>query len=249
MTKKTIGIERERFIADSEGRIVSAIGTLLPEVWKEAGKQGVPEDLFTYELFAGQIEDRILPCRSLDEARESLLRNDRIMSAAASRLGLAYDYSEAVEADRIASLEVNPFDARHKQIWQSISPERRLSASIVAAVHVHISAAEDEAVRILNVCRPNVVDSLIRIGDHSGFRRINAYRGMAQTDGVPPVFSEFSGLMDYIGSKGGEKNVWDLVRYKPSTKTVEFRMFGATQSVDEAIGYVNACCELIGVRI
>src|SRR3990167_1222628 len=167
---RTFGIERERFISNAQGQIVSAIGKLLPRTHKIAHERRVPEDLFGFELFAGQIEDRTLPCYDIVSLREALVANDDMLLGAASELGLIFD--------------------------------------------------------------------------HSGFRRINAYRTMAETDGIPPTFSGFSEVMSYITSKGGEKDVWDLVRFKPSTDTVEFRMFGATPSIDEIIGYVNACRDI-----
>jgi hypothetical protein len=229
---------------DRQGQIVPQIGILLPKVHELARKNGLPESLFSYELFAGQIEDRTLPYGSLEELERALIVNDKIMSEAASQLGLAFDCSEFMEPSRIADLEVNPFDLRHKTIWRSASLERRTAASIVAAVHIHISATEDEAVKLLNFCRLDVVDKLIAIGDHSNRRRINAYRAMAETEGVPPIFSSFAEVLEYINARGGEKNVWDLVRYKQSTQTIEFRMFGATQKVQEVIGYVSACVDI-----
>ncbi len=244
---KTFGIERERFIMNSLGQIVPKIGILLPAVHKLAGENSLPESLFTHELFAGQIEDRTLPCRNLKELRSALITNDQIMSDVASQLGLTFDYSEFMETSRITALEVNPFDSRHQEIWQAISPERKIAASIVAAVHVHISADEDEAVKLINFCRENVIDALIAIGDHSNRMRINAYRSMAETTGVPQVFASFADIMSYINAKGGEKNVWDLVRYKPSTKTIEFRMFGATSNVDEVLEYVKVCLNLFEI--
>jgi gamma-glutamyl:cysteine ligase YbdK (ATP-grasp superfamily) len=243
---KTYGIERERFIVNRLGQIIPAIGTLLPKVWELAKNSGIPEPekLFSHELFAGQIEDRTPPHRNLRELKKSLELNDRIMLEAASQLDLGFDYSEFVEAERITSLEVNPFDQRHKQIWQSIPPQRRIAASIVAAMHIHVSVTSDEAVKLLNFCRKDVIDKLIDIGDHSNRKRINAYRIMAETEGVPPTFFSSAEVMDYINGKGGEKNVWDLVRYKPSTETIEFRMFGTTQSVEEVLGYVKACIDV-----
>lgn len=241
---RTYGVERERFIVDYSGQIVPRIGILLPRVHEIARDNGLLESLFTYELFAGQIEDRTLPYGSLEELERAMILNDRIMSEAASQFGLAFECSEVVEASRITSLEVNPFDPRHKSIWQSAPLERRTAASIVAAVHVHMSVAEGEAVRLLNFCRRNVIDDLIDIGDHSNRRRINAYRAMAETEGVPPMFSSFAEVLKYIDAKGGEKNVWDLVRYKRSTGTIEFRMFGTTQNVQEALGYVKACIDV-----
>ncbi len=241
---RTFGIERERFIVNSTGKIVPAIGKLLPRIHQVAKQQKVPEKLFSFELFAGQVEDRTPPCKNMKEIKDALEINDDIMLKAANDLGLLFDHSEIIKESRIAGLEVNPFSSRHYNIWASISHERRLAASIVAAVHVHVSVSNEEAVEIINLCRKNVINSLVRIGDHSNFRRINAYRIMAEDDGIPPMFSSFSEITEYIVSKGGEKNVWDLVRFKPSTGTIEFRMFGATPSIKEIVGYIQACCDL-----
>ena len=72
---KTYGIERERFIMNSLGQIVPKIGILLPKVHELAKRKGLPEKLFTYELFAGQIEDRILPYSNLKELKKALKKN------------------------------------------------------------------------------------------------------------------------------------------------------------------------------
>lgn len=239
---RTIGIERERFIVNSKGKIVPSIGTLLPRIRERAAKREIDPELFTYELFAGQIEDRIPPCKNKAEVTLALVRNDAVMTEAADELALAFDYSEMADANRIDRFEVNPFNERHAHIWSAISKERRIAASQVAAIHVHLAALPHEAVSVLNKCREDVVQRLIALGDHSGLRRIRAYQAMAEVSGVPPIFTSFDEIMNYIDSKGGEKNVWDLVRYKPSTKTVEFRMFGTTPNIDEILGYIDACC-------
>ena len=242
----TIGVERERFIMRrSDGKIVPMIGTLLPIIQNVAEKNALPPSLFCYELFAGQIEDRTMPCDSLRQLREALAANDSVMEEVANQNGLAFCFSEFIEESQIASLEVNPFDQRHQDIWGSLSQERRVAASAVAAVHIHLAVSEKKAVKLLNACRKEAVDRLSKIGDHSNGKRIAAYVTMAQTLGIPPVFSDFQSVIRYIDDHGGEKNVWDLVRYKPSTKTVEFRMFGATQSVEEIIEYGTACIELL----
>lgn len=242
----TLGIERERFIISRyNNKIVSAIGTLLPKVQKIGKNMGLPVNLFGYELFAGQIEDRTLPCDSLPMLKNALIANDSVMDEVANQDGLAFDFSEFVEENQIEKLEVNPFDQRHQNIWRSISSERRSAASRVASVHVHLSVCEHKALRLLNACRKTEIERLISIGDHSQGRRIETYRKMAETDGIPPEFRSFEDVLAYINSHGGEKNVWDLVRYKPSTKTIEFRMFGSTNSVREVIGYVKACLELL----
>jgi len=63
------------------------IGDLLPAAWKEAKKQGLPESLFTYELFAGQVEDRTLPCDSLVDLRMALEKNDEIIFWSCQNVG------------------------------------------------------------------------------------------------------------------------------------------------------------------
>jgi len=241
---RMFGIERERFIVDAQGNIVSEIGRLLPRVHQTAVGLGISEERFTYELFAGQAEDRTPPCRSVDGVRDMLTANDAVLIKAATEFELSFEHSELVEERRIVSLVANPFDERHQKIWESISHERRVAASIVAAIHVHISVNKDEVVWILNQCRGEVLERLISIGDHSKLRRIAKYRNMAQSDGVPPEFSNLEDVMGYIKSKGGEKNVWDLVRFKPSTHTIEFRMFGATANIEEIIQYVNVCHDI-----
>lgn len=242
----TIGIERERFIVDKKQKmIVPAINVLLPIAWKAAAKKGLPTDLFGYELFAGQIEDRTPPCKSLLAVKKALEINDDILNEVSSNNGLEFDFSEFVEEKQITRLEVNPFDQRHKGIWQSISTERRSAASRVAAVHVHLSATEKQAVALLNSCRKKVITSLIEAGDHSNGKRIATYRIMSQSEGTQPLFRGFKELLAYIDSKGGERNVWDFVRYKPSTKTLEFRMFGTTADIKEIINYVKLCLSVL----
>ncbi len=242
---RTYGIERERFIVDSFKKVTPSIGILLPKVHEIARKNNLPEDLFSYELFAGQIEDRTLPCLHLKDLRKALCQNEQIILEAGRELDLSFDYSEIVEEKRVSCFKVNPFNLRHKKIWEEISSKKRIAASVVAGVHVHISVDQEKAIEVLNSCREDVVNKLISIGDHSSMKRINAYKVMAETKGIPPIFSSFSELMEYINKKGGERNVWDLVRYKPSTKTIEFRMFGSTENVEEIIGYVKACLDII----
>ena len=246
----TIGAERERFIVNkTTGKITPAIGVLLPKVQKICRQQGIPISLFGHELFAGQIEDRTLPCDTLKDLQAALEANDALLETAVAGDSLSFDFSELVTESRVEKLEVNPFDERHLHIWSSITQERRSAASRVTAVHIHLGVNKAQAVALLNACRREQIENLIRMGDHSSGARIRTYRKMAQTDGFPPLFSGFAELMAYIQDHGGEKNVWDLVRYKPSTKTVEFRMFGATEDIREIIGYAGACLSLFSSAI
>lgn len=244
--KTTIGIERERFITRlSDGMIVPAIKDLLPAVQEITDKRGIFRDLFGYELFAGQIEDRTPPCRSLEDLDRALMINDQILEEASLRDNLGFDFSEFVERFAMSELVVNPFNRRHQEIWESISQERRLAASQVAAIHVHIAVSDlRAAINLLNLCDEDVIDRLIKLGDHSSGKRIAAYRTMSQSKGIPPKFSNSDALLGYITKHGGERNVWDLIRYKSKTSTVEFRMFGTTKDIKEIIQYAEACLAL-----
>ncbi len=69
----TFGIERERFISNKRGSIVPKIKELLPIVHSIANEKELPKDLFSFELFAGQIEDRTPPCNDLREIKEMII--------------------------------------------------------------------------------------------------------------------------------------------------------------------------------
>lgn len=241
---KTLGIERERFIINNKNEIVPEIGILLPEVNSLANERSIDNNCFTYELFAGQIEDRTTICNNLKELKKALQENDLILNQAANKLGLDYEYSEFVDGNRLTDLKVNPFNQRHQEIFAKISTEQKIAASQVAAVHVHIGVESHEVTSILNSNRDQL-QYLIKLGDHSQGKRINSYQIMAGEQQFPPLFNNIDEVMNYIKAKDGEKNVYDLIRYKPSTGTIEFRMFGITEDIDEIINYASECQRLV----
>ena len=237
---RTIGVEREWFITRN-GIIVPCIGELLPGLHKACDLLGLPKDLFTFELFAGQVEDRTPPATNTKELLSFLSRNENILYSVGNELDLKFSCVDFVESEALGKLCVNPFSQRHIAIWDKIGMKEKIAASQVAAIHIHISAGLEEAVAILNHCRIPVIDKLVTIGDFSSGKRINSYRTMAKTYGDPPLFNGGNELLSYIKERGGERDVWDLVRYKPSTNTVEFRMFGATNKNEKIIEFVYAC--------
>ncbi len=235
---RTLGVEREQFIV-RDGRIVPAIDELLPRLYQLCREKGLPSSLFGYELFAGQVEDRTEVKESADGIIQALRRNDEILVEAGSSLGLQFRSADYVPQEELGELVVNGFSERHRQIWEAIPYERKVAASQVAAIHVHVGVSAEEAVKVLRYCREGVIDRLGEISNGSGGRRLAAYRAMAETYGAPPEFSSIFELTSYIDERGGERNVWDLVRYKLTTGTVEFRMFGTTASMET----VRRCVE------
>jgi len=180
----------------------------------------------------------------LDKLRAALIINDEILEQAAIRHGLGFDFTEFVEDFQMKDLVVNPLNKRHSEIWKTIFSEQRLAASRVAAVHVHIATTATQAVSLINLCDKDTIARLSEIGDHSNGKRIAAYRIMTQSKSIPPRFVDVDELLKYIEGHKGERNVWDLVRYKPTTQTTEFRMFGTTEDIKEIVSYVEICLSL-----
>jgi gamma-glutamyl:cysteine ligase YbdK (ATP-grasp superfamily) len=236
--ERTLGVEREWFMMH-DGRVVPRIDELLPRLYRFCEENNLPEELFGYELFAGQVEDRTRPEESVDGVMRALAENERVLRVVGAGIGLEFRCVEYLTEEELGELVVNGFSERHRRIWAEIPHARKVAASQVAAIHVHVRVTPEEAVRALNRCRRSVIDEFAAMGDFSGGKRLSAYRTMAETDGVPPEFSNTAELMAYIEKRGGERNVWDLVRYKPATGTIEFRMFGTTESGADIRRYVE----------
>lgn len=241
---RTLGVERERFIV-RDGSIVPLIDGLLPELHQFCREHSLLTVRFGYELFAGQIEDRTAGEKSVDEVMSILDENEQILLEIGDRLGLQFRCVDYVTKKELGELVVNSFSQRHRQIWSDISHRQKVAASQVAAIHVHVSVSSKEAIEVLTHCRKDVIDNLVAIGDFSDGKRIAAYRTMAGGYGDPPVFLSVASLMAYIKEKGGERNVWDLVRYKPLTGTIEFRTFGATESNENVRQFVETALYLV----
>ena len=241
---RSLGIERELFIIQN-GHIVPKIGELLPKLQEMAEKIGLSKNQFGFELFAGQVEDRTKIVQNINDLIQSLRENRRLLEIVGKQLNLNFMCKDYVDEEDLGELIVNPFDKRHQKIWLTLDKKRKIAASQVAAIHVHISVTGEEAVKVLNICRKKEIDRLAKLGDFSQGKRLRAYRIMAQVYGDPPEFNNLNELMAYITNKGGERNVWDMVRYKPSTRTIEFRMFGSTDKEDKIISFIKACQEII----
>lgn len=249
----TIGVERESFIVNlHDGKIVPKIGILLPELHKKVDVincsciNKISASNFGYELFAGQIEDRTSIHSSIDELVEEMKLNEKIIKTVSKSLGLGILTKDYICEEELGELIVNPFDVRHQKIWSTISHEKKVSASQVAAIHVHVGGLDSEqVVKILNVCRENIILKLASLGDFSEGKRLVNYKNMSGSNGVPPMFTCFEEVIKYIAEKNGERNVWDLVRYKITTNTVEFRMFGATSDYNKIRNFVIECLKLI----
>ena len=225
----TLGIEREWFITKNS-IIVPLIDEVLPVLCRIAQEGKISEKLFGFELFAGQMEDRSRVVANCDDLLASLTENELVLTRAEEELGLKFICTDFVDAHELESLRANRFNSRHQNIWARLPQSRKIAASQVAATHIHVGVEIEVAVKILNYCRWSVIRELAALADFSNQRRLDAYQVMAETSGESPLFENSRQLLAYINQSGGERDVWDFVRYKPSTGTIEFRMFGATRN-------------------
>ena len=85
-----------------------------------------------------------------------------------------------------------------------------------------------------------------RLGDHSRGERIRLYQTMA-TNWRPPIY-ESSDHFDAVAREQGFaenlRNCWHLIRLSRHG-TVELRMFGMTENVDENICWIEAVRDIL----
>ena len=144
-----------------------------------------------------------------------------------------------------------PFDiypdptGRYQRITANMPAEILHAACRVAATHIHVGMPDlATAVRVYN----NVVthtDELIMSGDGSSGKRMKLYSIMAPRYRPEPLASEseFYERACTHGFVNDPRTCWTLIRISIHG-TIEFRMFGATDSIDRIVGWALRCHEL-----
>ncbi|OGL95676.1 hypothetical protein A2348_00015 [Candidatus Uhrbacteria bacterium RIFOXYB12_FULL_58_10] len=197
----------------------------------------VNDPAWTYELSACQVEHRTDPSREITDIRDALTSGLDRGHLAAKSLDLRL---EAIEvAARDMPLDVYPHDARYASIAAAL-PERVLSAACrVAGTHLHVGCASpEEALAVHNALVPHL-NPLIALGDHSRGERIELYKMMAR-NWQPPAYASrehFDAVAREQGFATNLRDCWHLIRIS-GHGTVELRMFGVTNNVDEIINWI-----------
>lgn len=232
-----LGLEREFFLADRSGEIVPQAKVVYEELERRWG------NLFTYELSACQIESRtqVIPVESLVEyLKECEEKLDNVLSA----LGLQKLYLEV--APDTMPLDVYPDSSgRYAQISRQMPKEVLLAACQVAGTHVHVGMPDIEtALRVYNhVIR--YCDELCTMGDGSEGRRLRIYKKVSP-DCVPYPYETWQNFYDTAVARGfaeEPRNCWTLIRITKHG-TIEFRMFGVTQSIERIAQWAMRCRNL-----
>ena len=223
------GTEREHFLISSSDRSYAPKSKKFLET--------IRNNMWTYELSACQVESRTQPQIDLKAIEAGLLANKNMGDKVAIKLGLELLNQEV--ADVNMPLDVYP-DQRYLEIAEHISEEQLRAACQVAGTHIHIGANNiDQAITINNLLVPNL-NTLCDMGDHSNGARLRLYRTMAK-NWQPTIYQNPEHLFEISQKENftdNPRNCWKLIRISIHG-TVELRMFGATNDINEILGWIS----------
>lgn len=252
-----IGIERECFIADRNGQIVPKAPLVIEHAkkgWQRAAEKDSPmyggskKRLFSgdpigYELSACQIETRTMPT-SIAGLRGELEWPAKELDRTLRELDLHALHIEVAPDDMPLDVYPDP-TGRYAEITKNMPREVLQAACQVAGTHVHIGMPNHEiALRVYNKLTEHTEELCAYGGGLSG-KRLEIYRKVAP-DREPHPYPDWQSFLDVAVAKGfaeNPRNCWTLVRLSIHG-TIEFRMFGATDSIDRIVTWAARCHEL-----
>lgn len=230
-----IGIERECFLLGEDGNHIA-------EAPKVLSKLSAHNDTrFGYELSACQIETRTRPLDPRACVRSELEDIEQTLATAVCDCGLSHTYDEV--APETMPLDVYPDPTgRYQTIRKTLSRHALLAGCRIIGTHVHIGMPDHaSALRVYNEVVAHT-DFLACLGDGSDGRRLAIYRTMAPT-AHPKPHASWNALYQSALSEGfaeDPRRCWWLIR--PSVHgTIEFRMFGATASINSIVAWAETC--------
>ncbi len=230
-----VGIEREAFIADDEGNIRPWASKVLATIGDSPR--------FGYELSACQIEDRSGPCR-IENVMAELKYNEDILTRVERELNFKRQFNEVGPEDMPLDVYPDP-TGRYRIITEKMPREILLAACRVIGTHIHIGMLDQQtALRIYNSVR-QFTEDLSQLGDHSHGERLSIYAQVAP-DNQPPHYNSWEDFHLKAKANGFDKDprkCWHLIRISKHG-TLEFRMFGATQSIEEIYSWALRCLKL-----
>ncbi len=230
-----VGVEREAFVANHEGLIVPEAQLVLQQTDDKAR--------FGYELSACQVESRIGPCQ-LEDLKFNLVETEESLARCLNAVKLSLLHTEVAPVDMPLDVYPDP-SGRYQQITRNMPREVLLAACRVIGTHIHIGMPDHEsALRVYN----QVVaqhDLLCMKGNGSFGERLDIYRTVAP-DCDPRPYCDWAEFYRYAQVKGFDQDprkCWTLIRISKHG-TIEFRMFGATSSLERIVGWATLCHDL-----
>lgn len=242
-----IGVEREYFVANRGDRnIIPLADKVIAHAhkigWKSnEGETSGPGDTLGYELSNAQLEMRTRPHSSLLSLREELEHNDRELIKTLEDLGLVALHTEVGPPDMPLDIYPDP-TGRYQAITKNMPRDTLSAACRVIGTHVHIGMHDHgSALQVYNHVL-SYLGELCEIGNGSFGERLAIYRRMAP-DYEPKPYASWDDYYQTALMRGfaeDPRKCWTLVRISVHG-TLEFRMFGATDSIDRVVNWASRC--------
>lgn len=252
-----LGVERECFIVDADEKIVPSAEEVLAGL--ESGIQITPwhphwaiqissvvrnkDRAFGYELSACQMGSRIGPCR-LEDLNNQLQYRDKQLESALRHYDLHALHVEVGPEDTPLDVYPDP-TGRYQRLTKNMPREILSAACRVIGTHVHVGMRDhDMALRVYNYVVRHFAE-LCELGNGSFGERLAIYKQMAP-DYEPKPYASWEEYYQTALLKGfaeDPRKCWTLIRISVHG-TIEFRMFGATDSTARIVKWATRCRDL-----
>jgi len=233
-----VGVERECFLADSEGNI-AAISPFVLRIL------GGPNDSFGPELASIQLEDRIGPIKISALAGE-LKEREKFLASAEEKFHFKRLFLEVAPTNVPLTVYPDP-TGRYQTIVKNL-PRHILDAGCrVAAIHVHVGMKDHEtALKVYNKATEHL-DELMSMGDFSSGHRFGLYKMMAPNWKPRPYrnWRDYCRKAVFEGFYTDPRKCWTLIRISVHG-TIEFRMFGSTNDLKRIVESAKRCLSICG---
>lgn len=242
-----VGVERECFIVGLGGKIVPRAHEVLSSIEDTESLFSewhlVKPGEFSYELSGCQIECRTGPCKLTDLSHELRLV-DKHLDVLLENKKYRPLHIEVGPADMPLDVYPDP-TGRYQRIKKNMPREILLAACRVIGTHIHIGMRDHEmALRVYNYVIKHLAE-LCEMGNGSFGERLAIYKQMAP-DYEPKPYASWEEYYQTALAKGfaeDPRKCWTLIRISVHG-TIEFRMFGATDSIERIVNWATRCHEL-----
>lgn len=233
--KLLVGIERECHLIGSNGKISPVAAKVIEELRDKRR--------FGYELSACQLEDRIGPI-DISKTKSELGKNDEKMEMTLKKLGLRRSRLETGPEDMPLDVFPDPM-GRYQRITKDMPKHILRAACRVIGTHIHIGMPDHRsAMEVYNKAIADFND-LCTLGDGSSGKRLELYRTMAPNC-IPipyPSWKHFYETAIKEDFASDPRKCWTLIRISIHG-TIEFRMFGTTNSLEKILDWTKRCHDL-----
>jgi gamma-glutamyl:cysteine ligase YbdK (ATP-grasp superfamily) len=242
-----LGVERECFITDAKGKIVPKAHEVLSIIEDTESPFSechlVSPGEFSFELAAAQLESRIGPC-VLKDLKWKLVNSNKLLILLLKYKGYSPLHIEVGPEDMPLDVYPDP-TGRYQKITENMPREILLAACRVIGTHVHIGMPDHEtALRVYNYTVRHYAE-LCELGNGSFGERLAIYRQMAP-DFEPKSYASWDEYYQAALAKGfaeDPRKCWTFIRISVHG-TIEFRMFGATDSIDRIVSWATRCHQI-----